>query len=363
MMIIKRTASFLAYALSLACLSSAATASDAANGEKVFAQCVGCHMVGSEAQTRFGPALNNIVDQPAGSVEGYDYSAAFKTLTKDGLIWSEQELDAFLKAPMQYAQGTKMAYPGLATDSDRADVIAYLASFGAFQDVAEETETPNTDTMATKAETPRPLAADAAIPSHGVLHLGRAALDEEVAAWDIDVRPDGMGLPAGSGTVTAGGELYDAQCAACHGVFGEGEGRWPVLAGGHDTLRDDRPEKTIGSYWPYLSTVYDYVHRAMPFGNARSLSHDDVYAITAYLLYLNDIVDEEFELTQENFASVKLPNEENFYLDDRDQEENYVMTGEPCMNNCLEGEAEVIQRAQILDVTPDSEQDDSVSAE
>ena len=80
-----------------------------------------------------------------------------------------------------------------------------------------------------------------------------------------------------------------------------------------DSLTNDRPVKTIGSYWPYLSTVWDYVHRAMPFGDAQSLTDDEVYAITAYLLYLNDLVDEDFELSNENFAEVRLPNEDKFF--------------------------------------------------
>ncbi len=125
-------------------------------------------------------------------------------------------------------------------------------------------------------------------------------------------------LPKGKGTVARGEELFAEQCAVCHGDFGEGKDRWPVLAGGQDTLTKDRPEKTIGSYWPYLSTVYDYVKRAMPFGNARSLTDDDVYALTAYLMYLNDIVtDEEFELSDANFLEIRLPNEENFIPDNR----------------------------------------------
>ncbi len=337
------------------CISHNAFA-DAEKGRAVFAQCAGCHMVGEGAQARFGPALNNMVGQPAAGVAGYDYSQAFKQLSKDGLVWSDAELDAFLKAPMQYASGTKMAYPGLSAEEDRKNVIAYLATFTATDQPAEQVvdrkETENTIEQSNQS---RPLARDAILPEHGVLHLGRIALPEEIAAWDIDVRPDGMGLPEGSGSVETGGELYDAQCAVCHGVFGEGEGRWPILAGGHDTLEDERPEKTIGSYWPYLSTVYDYVHRAMPFGNARSLSHDDVYAITAYLLYLNDIVDEDFQLSRSNFLSVRLPNEDNFYFDDRENEENYVLSAEPCMTDCIEGQARVTRRARVLDVTPDGD--------
>ena len=155
------------------------------------------------------------------------------------------------------------------------------------------------------------------------------ATDDEVAAWNTDVRPDGLGLPEGKGTVNEGMSIYDENCASCHGDFGEAIGRWPVLAGGQGTLQADRPVKTIGSYWPYLSTVYDYIHRAMPFGNAHSLSDDDVYALTAYLLYLNDIVDDEdFELSKANFADVRLPNEDNFVEDDRAQEPHYANKAE-----------------------------------
>ena len=185
--------------------------------------------------------------------------------------------------------------------------------------------------------------------------LGRVALPEEIAAWDIDVRPDGAGLPPGSGTVAQGEELFVEQCAACHGDFGEGVDRWPVLAGGHDSLTHERPEKTIGSFWPYLSTVFDYIKRAMPFGNARSLSDDEVYALTAYLLYMNDVVAEDFELTRENFASVRLPNEPNFIEDDRLSEPHYQPGLVPCMEDCAPGPATIAMRAAVLDVTPDGD--------
>lgn len=189
------------------------------------------------------------------------------------------------------------------------------------------------------------------------LGLGREALPEEIAAWDIDVRPDGAGLPDGRGTVADGQVLFEERCAACHGVFGEGEGRWPVLAGGQGSLSSERPEKTIGSFWPYLSTVYDYVHRAMPFGDAQSLTDDEVYALVAYLLFLNDVVtDENFELSKENFASVKLPNEPNFIDDDRPDTTLLAEGEEPCMKDCKPEPAEVKMRAMILDVTPGDEE-------
>ena len=185
------------------------------------------------------------------------------------------------------------------------------------------------------------------------LGLGRPALAEEIKAWDTDIRPDGQGLPPGKGTVKQGDEIFQAQCAACHGEFGQGVGRWPVLAGGTGTLKADRPDKTIGSFWPDLSTVFDYIKRAMPYGNAQSLSNDDVYALTAYLLSMNDVVkDENFELNEKNFTSIKMPNASAFFDDDRETSEKQFWGKEPCMKNCRSA-PKVIGRAMSVDVTPD----------
>lgn len=184
--------------------------------------------------------------------------------------------------------------------------------------------------------------------------LGRPALPEEIAAWNIDVRADGEGLPPGKGSVKEGEELFLQNCATCHGEFGEGAGRWPVLAGGRGTLKSERPEKTIGSFWPYASTVYDYVHRAMPFGSNLSLTPDQTYAIVAYLLNLNDLVAEDFVLSKDNFPKVDLPNEANFYDDDRETSEKAFWKKSPCMKDCS-GEVHVTARAQILNVTPDGD--------
>jgi cytochrome c len=187
----------------------------------------------------------------------------------------------------------------------------------------------------------------------GKFNLGRDATKAEVSAWDIDVRPDGQGLPEGKGTVAEGEAIYAEKCASCHGDFGEGIDRWPVLAGGHDTLKSERPVKTIGSYWPYLSTVFDYVNRAMPFGEARSLEPNEVYAITAYLLNLNDVVDSEFELSKENFVSTRLPNEANFIDDTRPDTPIIAKGKEPCMSDCKQGEVKITSTARVLDVTPE----------
>ena len=188
----------------------------------------------------------------------------------------------------------------------------------------------------------------------GGFGLGRAALPEEVAAWDIDIRPDGQGLPVGSGDVWTGEELFVDYCSACHGDFGEAVGRWPVLAGGYGTLDGEDPVKTIGSYWPYLSTVWDYVHRAMPYGAAQSLSDDEVYAITAYLMYVNDMVDDDFVLSNETFLDVEMPNQDAFFMDDRVETEFPLFTVDPCMENCVDS-VEITMRATVLSVTPDQD--------
>jgi S-disulfanyl-L-cysteine oxidoreductase SoxD len=186
------------------------------------------------------------------------------------------------------------------------------------------------------------------------LGIGREATPAEIAGWDIAVRPDGKGLPAGKGTVSQGEEIFQAQCATCHGEFGEGKDRWPVLAGGHGSLKHDRPEKTIGSYWPYASTVFDYVKRAMPFGNSQSLSNDELYAVTAYLLFMNDVIkDPKFELNATSFKTIKMPNADGFYDDDRETAEKHFWNRKPCMTDCRKDAAAVTNRASVLDVTPD----------
>jgi hypothetical protein len=187
------------------------------------------------------------------------------------------------------------------------------------------------------------------------LGIGREATPREIAGWDIDIRPDGQGLPVGRGTVKQGEPLYMQRCASCHGEFGESAGRWPILMGGAGTLASHDPVRSIGSYWPYASTVIDYIRRAMPFGNAQSLTNDELYALTAYVLYLNDVIkDESFELNERTFTSIKLPNEPNFVDDDRETAEKEFWRRSPCMANCAAGEASIIGRARALDVTPEA---------
>lgn len=199
----------------------------------------------------------------------------------------------------------------------------------------------------------KPQQASVAATKAAKLGLGRPALPDEIASWDTDVRPDGRGLPVGRGTVKQGDELFQERCASCHGEFGQGAGRWPALAGGQGTLKADRPDKTIGSFWPDLSTAYDYIKRAMPYGNARSLTDDETYAIVAFLLSLNDIVkDDSFELSDKNFNSVKMPNASAFYEDDRETSEKKFWTKDPCMANCRDV-PRIVGRAISVDVTPD----------
>jgi S-disulfanyl-L-cysteine oxidoreductase SoxD len=151
------------------------------------------------------------------------------------------------------------------------------------------------------------------------LGLGHVARTDAVNAIDIDVLPDGQGLPPGSGSAVEGRAVYVARCAACHGPTGK-EGPYDLLVGGQDSLRTARPLKTVGSFWPYATTLWDYINRAMPFAEPRSLAADDVYAVTAYVLFLNGIVTEQQVLSQETLAQVKMPNRTGFVPDDRANE-------------------------------------------
>ncbi len=254
-------------------------------------------------------------------------------------------------APASAGAGGVLALAYVVADQTVIDMPAPLREAIAVGPAeAQEAEAPAAEepmVMASLDENPAP-------SRDGGYGLGRTALETEIAAWDIDIRPDGLGLPVGSGDVWTGDEIWIERCASCHGDFGEAVGRWPVIAGGFGSLDGHDPVKTVGSYWPYASTVWDYVHRAMPFGEAQSLSDDEVYALVAYILYSNDIVGDDFELSNENFADVVMPNAEGFYMDDRAETEYTLFTGEPCMENCKEA-VEVTMRAMVLDVTPDDE--------
>ncbi len=182
--------------------------------------------------------------------------------------------------------------------------------------------------------------------------IGHVATPEQLAGWDIDVRPDGQGAPRGRGSVKDGEKVYMERCAACHGEFGESAGRWPPIAQGKGTLASHDPVKTVGSYYPYLSSVVDYIRRAMPFGDAESLTNDELYAVVAYVLNLNDIVDENFVLSKETWAQVKMPNSGGFFDDDRENSEKAFWNANPCMKDCR-GPVAITGRALSIDVTPD----------
>jgi S-disulfanyl-L-cysteine oxidoreductase SoxD len=143
--------------------------------------------------------------------------------------------------------------------------------------------------------------------------LGRPATPAEIAGWDISIAPDGAGLPPGSGTAVTGAIVYAQKCQACHGEKGAGQPN-DRLVGGHGTLAGKGPTRTMGSYWPYATTVFDYVRRAMPYATPRTLSDEDVYAVTAYLLHLNGIIAETDAMNAETLPKVKMPNRDNFIL-------------------------------------------------
>jgi S-disulfanyl-L-cysteine oxidoreductase SoxD len=144
-------------------------------------------------------------------------------------------------------------------------------------------------------------------------NLGREATPTQVAGWDISVGPDGVGLPPGKGTPAAGAAVYEQKCQACHGAKGAGQPN-DRLVGGQGTLASKAPVRTIGSYWPYATTVFDYVRRAMPYTQSQSLSNDEVYAVTAYLLNLNGIVGGNDEMNAQTLPKVKMPNQANFIV-------------------------------------------------
>jgi len=143
--------------------------------------------------------------------------------------------------------------------------------------------------------------------------FGRAPTPQEIAAFDIDVAPDGKGLPPGHGTVQEGAKIFATACASCHGEKGEATTiAGGALAGGKGTLATPKPIKTVGSYWPYATTLFDYIHRAMPFNAPQSLSNDELYAVTAYVLSLNGLVDGSASLDAAKLAAIQMPNRDGF---------------------------------------------------
>ena len=146
--------------------------------------------------------------------------------------------------------------------------------------------------------------------------LGRPAAGEEISAWNIDIAPNGEGLPPGRGTVGEGARVFAAKCASCHGPTAK-EGPYDRLVGGHGTLATNQPVKTVGSFWPYATTLYDYIHRAMPFTAPQSLTPDEVYAVVAWLLFQNGIVAEEAVMDAKTLPAVRMPNRDGFVPDPR----------------------------------------------
>jgi S-disulfanyl-L-cysteine oxidoreductase SoxD len=141
--------------------------------------------------------------------------------------------------------------------------------------------------------------------------LGVPATPEQVAGWDVSIGPEGTGLPPGSGTPSAGAAIYAAKCLACHGENGQGQPNDP-LAGGRGTLGSAAPIRTIGSYWPYATTVFDYVRRAMPYVTPHSLTDDEAYSLTAYLLALNGVIGQADVMNASTLPKVVMPNRDGF---------------------------------------------------
>ena len=169
------------------------------------------------------------------------------------------------------------------------------------------------------------ISAHAASPLDG---LGMAATPDQIAKWDIDARPDGLGLPPGKGNVSDGDDAYQESCAMCHGTFGEG-GKYPRLAG-KGKLVGERPDQTVGTYWPYAVTLFDFINRAMPYPAPHSLPPDKVYAITAYILNLNELVPDDFVADKDSLPKVKMPNEGGFIWKDPRPDTHDTA----CMANC-----------------------------
>ena len=224
--------------------------------------------------------------------------------------------------------------------------------------------------------------------------FGRPATANEIKAWDVDALPDGTGLPAGSGSVEEGDELYEAQCASCHGDFGGGGNGYPQLAGGNQskdkngivkTLKNQRvygsvdaPKRTVGTYWPVATTLFTYIRDAMPYATPKSLTNSETYAITAYLLAQNEItidgveMDDEYVLDAKKLSKVVLANRDGFYpnIDGPNAQENLrsffadraknIGAGTRCMTNCKDPggkdgktEASVVKiKYEMSDVVP-----------
>jgi len=181
--------------------------------------------------------------------------------------------------------------------------------------------------------------------------FGKAATAEEIAGWNIDVRPDGAGLPKGRGSVAEGQAIYDRQCASCHGTFGESNS-YLQIAGGVGSLATDQPMRTTGSKLNYATTLWDYINRAMPFNAPQTLTPNEVYAVTAYVLNLSDIVPADAVLDQDSLPKLAMPNRDGFTTKHgfmrRDGKPDTHNTA--CMTNCVK---EVRLSSEIPDYARD----------
>ena len=146
--------------------------------------------------------------------------------------------------------------------------------------------------------------------------VGRTPTAEDLKAWDLTIPPDGQGLPPGRGTAALGKAVFIRKCASCHGEKGE-DAKYYVLVGGRDTLGTDKPLKTVGSFWPYATTLWSYINRSQPLDAPGSLTPDEVYAVAAYLLHLNGIIGEQDVLDARTLPAVKMPNRDGFVSDPR----------------------------------------------
>jgi S-disulfanyl-L-cysteine oxidoreductase SoxD len=151
--------------------------------------------------------------------------------------------------------------------------------------------------------------------------IGRLATPAEIAGWNIDIGRNGENLPEGSGSVSHGHEIFDQQCAACHGAKGEG-GVGDRLVGGQGTIATPKPVKTVGSFWPYAPTLFDYIRRAMPQNAPQSLGNDDVYAVSAYILNMNGLLPADATLDAKTLSAIKMPNRNMFIGDPRPDVKN-----------------------------------------
>lgn len=151
----------------------------------------------------------------------------------------------------------------------------------------------------------------AVMAAEDVVQLGRAVTEAELQEWDLIVMPDGTGLPVGQGSAEQGRAVYEQQCAACHGATGLGMPSVPALANDASS-QTGALVRTVGNYWPYATTLFDYIRRAMPPTAPKSLSSEQTYQVVAYVLFLNGIIANDFELTQSNLPAITMPNKDGF---------------------------------------------------